>query len=344
MPIAYISPYLNETNDYIELVKSIVRDCGYEVRPLSLRTLASSHVRGLFDRRNVILVHWLETRAFSHDARGAKLRPNGLLQFLIYFAVLMCSRARRIYFVHDHAVHDLTGWRRTLSVRLIQMLCWLADARVVHDPSFQTRYRAQYLPHPLYREDLALTNARPSTRKPPFKAGILGAIRPYKCIEQIAPSWPDGWQLLIRGRCEPRYEAELRELINQSVNGAHINLHVGFMNRDTFNEAIAGLDALVLPHADSSALVSGAFFEAIGNVPVVIARKSPFTTWAQEQFRGVLTFETVAELADQLQRARQLLQDPEFNGAEIANHARNLFAHEACVRQYGAQLGPVSPH
>ena len=338
MPIAYISPYSNETNDYIELVKSIVRDCGHDVQPLSLRTLVSSRVWGLFDQRNVILVHWLETRAFSHDARGARLKPSGLLQFLIYFAVLMCARARLIYFVHDHAVHDLTGWRRTLSVRLIQSLCWLADARVVHDPSFQTRYRAQYLPHPLYKEALALAEAPRSPRKPPFKAGILGAIRPYKRIEHIIPTWPEDWQLLIRGRCEPGYEAELGKLISKRANGAHIDLDVGFMSREAFNDALEGLDALVLPHADASALVSGAFFEAIGNVPLVIARKSPFTTWAQQQFQGVLTFETAEELAERLVEARQLLQDPAFDGASIANKARSLFAREACVREYGAQL------
>lgn len=340
MKKAYVSPFVNHTNEYINRVKAIVAACGYDVQPLSFRTLLSRRVTGLFDPGNVVLVHWLEARAFSEGHRGAGLRLAGLAQFMVYAVVLLIMRARLVYFVHDHAVHDLTGWRRTFSVWLIRLLSRLADVRVVHDPSHAGRYRAAYLPHPLYRDQLPseLGSARtPGTA--PLRAGILGAVRPYKQIEHIIDLWPAGPSLRIRGRADPAYEQVLRSHLARRGPDVPIKLVTGFMTRDDFAHEMEQLDALILPHADDSALVSGAFFEAIGAVPIVIARSSPFIQWVQGQFEGVLSFDSDEEFVAAVHQAQAMQTRMAERLPQSARRAQELFGIGACVARYGQAIG-----
>jgi beta-1,4-mannosyltransferase len=337
MPTAYFSPFVNETNDYINRMTAVVAGCGYDIQPLSFRTLLSPKALGLMRRDSIVLVHWLESRVFSEGRSGARIRPAGLFQFAVYALVLAFMRARLLYFVHDHAVHDLTGWRRGFSQRLIGLLGRLASARVVHDPSFVQRYQATYLPHPLYRE------RRPqalNTRSPglPFRAGILGAVRPYKRIEHIIDLWPEGPELLIRGRSDAAYEQLLKEHIARRGPGVRINLITGFMTRDDFDAELDKLDALILPHADESALVSGAFFEAIGAVPAVVARSSPFVQWAKSEFEGVLAFASDAEFVQAIQEAVDRQNRLQTLLPQAAQRANALFGYEACVEAYRSVL------
>lgn len=338
MPIAYLSPFVNETNDYINRVKSILVGCGYDVQPFSFRTLLSPKALGLFKRDNVVLMHWLESRVFSEGRSGARIRPAGLLQFAIYVLVLALMRARLVYFVHDHAVHDLTGWRRAFSVRLIWLLRQLADVRVVHDPSFCDTYQATYLPHPLYQErNPEVMPPRPSSGT--FRAGILGAVRPYKRIEHIIDVWPEGPELLIRGRSDAAYEQLLRERIQARGPGIRIQLVTGFMSREEFEGEMNQLDALILPHADASALVSGAFFEAIGATPVVIARSTPFIRWTEAEFPAVMHYEQESQISELLKRAERNKEELREHLALTARKANAKFGLTQCIEAYGRSLG-----
>lgn len=342
MPIAYISPFTNDTNDYINRVKAILHDIGHEVRPLSFRTFLSSRVLGLFKRENVVLVHWLESRVFSEGRSGARIRPVGLAQFMFYALVLAVMRAKFIYFVHDHAVHDLTGWRRTFSVRLIELLRKLADVVVVHDPSFCEVYGAIYLPHPLYRErrpeEIVIRPAEGA-----FRAGILGAIRPYKRIEHIIDAWPEGPELLIRGRSDAAYEQLLRERIAQRGANVRITLKIGFMTREDLDAEMNSLDALILPHADASALVSGAFFEAIGAVPVVIARSSPFIHWIKERIENVMPFDGDEGLIGSVNKVMDGYEKNQKTLIKSAILANEFFGNAACRREYQKILLEIAP-
>lgn len=333
MVIAYVSPFSNETNEYINQVKAVLTANGVEVQPFSFKTLASRRVLGLFNRNNLVLVHWLESRAFTEGRAGARLSFLGLLQVLIYLAVLSVARARFVYFVHDHAVHDLQGWRRRFSVFLIRCLNRLADVRVVHDPSHCKTYQAVYLPHPLYQDRRPQGEPHPTAGSAVFKVGALGAVRPYKRIEHIVACWPEGPELVVRGRCDPAYEQEIRSALAARPAGVRVDFQPGFMSREAFDAAMAGLDALILPHANDSMLVSGAFFEAIGAVPFVIARETPFTRWAAQQFEGVLTFNTDAEmLACVAEAQRRLVNLPPL--AQQALKANELFGMASCIKVY----------
>lgn len=341
MRTVYLSPFVNETNEYINRVKSVLIDAGFNVKPFSFRTCLSGDVLGLFSAKNLVLVHWLESRVFSEGRGGAKIRPAGLLQFFIYVLVILLMRARLVYFVHDHAVHDLTGWRRAFSTRLIALLGRLASLRVVHDPSFTQRYLATYLPHPLYEDRDTSIQGTTGSRDQALVAGVLGAVRPYKRIEDIISVWPQGPTLVVRGRADAAYEEFLRQVIHARQDTICVDMKTGFLSRETFMAEMARLDALILPHADASMLVSGAFFEAIGAVPFVIARETPFTRWASDQFPGVLTFTTDAELLAQLTVANQMREQARLTLASTAAKANELFGQAACVRMYGDALRRV---
>lgn len=336
MPTAYLSPFVNETNDYINRLKVVLSGCGYEVEPMSFKTLLSAKALGLLRRENIVLVHWLETRAFKKGPNGARIDLPGLLQLTVYLAVMALMRARLVYFVHDHAVHDLHGWRRTFSVRLIGLLRRMATIRVVHDPSYVDTYQASYLPHPLY-QDRDLSKPRPARATGPLRAGILGAIRPYKRVEHIIDVWPAGPVLKIRGRCEPDYEALLRQRIQARGPEVNIELDVGFMSREEFETELSSLDALLLPHADESALVSGAFFEAIGATPVLLARSTPFIKWAKDQFEGLMAYEAETSLTGLLQQASMKITSLPASERD-AVEAERLFGLQSCVQSYRKTL------
>lgn len=337
MPTAYLSPFVNETNDYINRMKEVLRGCGYDVAPMSFKTLLSPKAVGLFRSENIVLVHWLETRAFKKGPNGARIDLPGLLQVVIYLLVMAVMRARLVYFVHDHAVHDLTGWRRTFSVRLIELLRRMADIRVVHDPSYSATYNATYLPHPLY-QDRDLSASRPMRAEGPIRAGILGAIRPYKRVEHIIDVWPAGPLLRIRGRCDPSYEQLLHKHIQARGPDVRIELDVGFMSREEFEAELNQLDALLLPHADESALVSGAFFEAIGATPLLLARSTPFIKWASQHFNGVRPYDDENDL-QKLLTSLPPVNSLSFSQENIdAAVAQDFFGMATCCQKYKIEL------
>ena len=84
--------------------------------------------------------------------------------------------------------------------------------------------------------------------------------------------------------------------------------------------------------------MSGAFFEAIGAVPFVIARKSPFIVWASEKFDGVYAFETEAELAEVVKVAMTHTVEQRAKLPQLASLAESHFGYASCVRLYGDVL------
>ena len=349
MKTAYVSPFSNSTNRYIELHKQLLADSGYVVKPLNLRTLFSADAWGLLRAGNLVTVHWLETRAFRHRGALQRLWLRGVLEFALLAAVLAASRACVLYFVHDHAVHDTRGWQRRVSARLVGALCRLADQRVVHDPDSAARYRAVYLPHPLYWDapgaapasaagaeaDAAPgTPASPTPPTSPRRFGLLGAVRPYKRIDSLLRGWPAGVPLLIRGRTEAGYAAELQALIAERRLAPSVDFVPGQLSDADFDAAMASLDVLILPHADESMLVSGAFFEAAGRVPAILARDSSFVRWAAMRLPNVIAFGSDAALADAVQALATAPLADAAPPAVCRQAALALFGWAECQRSY----------
>lgn len=335
-PRVLLSPFTNTTNPYIDLQKQLLRDIGYDVRPLSLRYLLRGGFVDLFRRSTVLMLHWIELRAFVDRGRGVVPRLRGLPVVLLYCALMVLGRARVVCFVHDHAVHNARGAVRVLSVALMSLVRWLANVRVVHDPHYAGHFRARYLPHPLYWDvpGRAVQAARGGTRAPSF--AILGTVEPYKGIAEVLAAWPAGHTLLIAGRGQAAYVDALHAILRERRLSPCVTLDARFLSDAEFDARISAADVLILPHVADSMLVSGAFFEAIGRVPVVIGRSIPFMRWVAEQFDNVLLFEDEETLPEVVRFVTE--NWPRFSAAEAVaarrQQAIDMFGWETCRQRY----------
>ena len=344
---AFVSPFTNTTNRYIDLQKQLLRDCGFAVKPLSIKAVLSGQAWGIFEPGNVMAFHWLETRPFVWKGAQPHLSLKGFLEFLFYLALIAMARARVVYFVHNHAVHDTSGWHKKLSAQLIRLLRTMADTRVVHDPSHAKPFQAVYLPHPLYWNDGKSSAPLPKLQAFESKVlqfGMLGAVRPYKNIHAILEIWPKGVPLLIRGRASDDYAARLNEIISRRQLAPAVSFQPGYMSDQDFSAHLATLDVLILAHIDDSMLVSGAFFEAAGQVPAIWARESPFIRWVSGRLPGTVPFkedealiEQVNALVGQAEAPLTAVAAPDQGAAAI-----RLFGWKECVRSYSAVFASTS--
>lgn len=352
-PVAFVTPFNLPTNAYIEMQKALARAAGFEVQPFSVRhLLLGGGLRGLMRRRNVVLVQWLEMRAFHFGAR-TRLSLTGCLTLGFMWLMLACARARVIFFVHDHAVHDTSGWLRGLSRWLVGRLCRTADARVVHDPSYARQYQADYLPHPLFWDRPQPARAMPSAVSlqaaaprlgttplaGPLRHAMLGAIRPYKAIDTILDVWPADLSLLIAGRCSAGLLATLNRIITTRGLQRTVTIDARHQSDAEFEAKLRAADVLILPHATGTALVSGAFFEALGKVSFIVARRSAFIDWAAQHFAGVHAFDEPEELPALL---AQLQHTPAPPWRETITAALRAFGWAACEAQWGPFLTAFS--
>lgn len=355
-PVAFVTPYNLPTNAYIEMQKALVEAAGFEVQPFSVKhLLQGGGLRGVMQRRNLVLVQWLEMRAFHFGRAGTRLSLTGCLMLGFMLLVLACARARVIFFVHDHTVHDTFGRLRRLSRALVMLLCRTADARVVHDPSYTQQYQADYLPHPLFWDrpqparamqpvasiPAAATAPRLDTTSfaSPLRHAMLGAIRPYKAIDTILNVWPTDLSLHIAGRCSADLLATLNQIMATRGLQDAVTLDARHQSDAEFEANLRAADVLILPHATGTALVSGAFFEALGKVSFIVARRSAFIDWAAQRFAGVHAFDEPDELPALLARLQHTPAPPWKDTIAAALQA---FGWAACEAQWGQFFARVS--
>lgn len=340
-PRVMMCPFTNPTNRYIQIQKDLYRSIGYDVVPLSVKGLLSGGFFQLFKPENILAFHWLEYRPFKREKGTARLSLTGSLLFVLYCSLMLIARAKAVYFIHDHAVHDTAGFNRRLSMRLIALVRRLADFRVVHAPDFQAQYDAQYLPHPLYWDapGQASTTTRKESAAPLYS--LLGVIRPYKQIDALLDVWPGECKLHIAGHGTETYLARLDEIIERRSLRNVVHLDARFLSDAEFAQRIADSDVLILPHAADSMLVSGAFFEAIGRVPLLISRVTPFMAWAARKFDNVILFDDISELP-------QIVRSINESWPAIARNPDNLaideFGWHICRQRYGQFFDAVDGH
>jgi glycosyltransferase involved in cell wall biosynthesis len=255
---------------------------------------------------------------------------------------MLIGRAKVVYFVHDHAVHDTVGFNRRLSIRIIAFVRRLADFRVVHAPDFQARYSARYLPHPLYWDAPGQPPTTPKADRATPLYSMLGVIRPYKQIDAVLDVWPSECKLRIAGLGTEAYLATLNEIIDKRSLREVVRLDAKFLSDAEFAQSIVDSDVLILPHAADSMLVSGAFFEAVGRVPLLISRSTPFMVWAAGKFDNVILFDDVSELP-------KIVRSVTESWPTIARNASNRkavdeFGWNVCCRCYEQFFETVVGH
>jgi len=167
---------------------------------------------------------------------------------------------------------------------------------------------------------------------------MLGAIRPYKAIDTVLEAWPPGRSLTIAGRAKPDLLDRLLQIVGQRGLESDVVIDPTHQSDQAFSERIEWCDVLILPHASESALVSGAFFEAIGRVPWLIARRSSFIDWAAQHFPQVLPFDSPAELPSLLAQIDIVRQRTPVDLAQVRQGALRHFGWSHCRDMWAAFL------
>lgn len=327
-----LSPFSNDTNAYIEIQKQLFRELGCMVEPLSVASLLRGGVLDVFSRRSIVVLNWLESRPFRWKDGSQRLSLKGSVVFAFYCAILFFGRAKVVYFIHNHAVHDTTSTARKASVFLIDLLCRLAQARVVHAPNAASHYGATYLPHPLYWDVPGKRAQRQMQSNAIPRFGMLGAIRPYKAVHDVLEVWPHGVALNIAGKGAREYVERLRKIVADRSLASFISIEDAFLGESDFERKMSSLDVLVLPHVADSMLVSGAFFEAIGRLPVIVARATPFMKWAAHRYGCVILFEEITELPAIVERLVTEWRPQAMDA--VAKAAIDEFGWKACRSRY----------
>jgi beta-1,4-mannosyltransferase len=345
---ALLSPMRNESNAYIAIHRQLLQQAGYDVQPLSIAALARGGWKHLLSSGNVLLLHWPELRPFDFSGDRVRYRLRGWFEWLAYALIVTVSRAPSVYFVHDHAVHDTQGATRRVSEWMIATFGRLCTRRVVHAPGFAQRYRANYLPHPLYWDVLEGARLCPdSNRDDPAaspsskpRCSILGAIRRYKGIDGLLEHWPADRALYIAGSGAPDYVEELVRIVRRRGLDRVVTIEPRFLTEAEFDERLGSTDVLILPHRPNTMLVSGAFFEAVGRVPVILARSCGFVDWASTRLEGVHRFDADADIGVAVAAAL------DHRSAESALADRRTavreFGLDACIEAYSHFLESVS--
>ncbi|MEX3935101.1 glycosyltransferase [Paraburkholderia phymatum] len=328
-----LSPFTNTTNAYIDLLKELLVDIGYDVQPLSAKGMLRGGFVDLFRPTTVLVFHWIELRAFTSGGGKVSLSPRGVLVFLFYCLIMAVGRAQVVYFVHDHAVHNARGKVRAFSVRLMSLVRRLADHRVVHAPDFEAKYEARYLPHPLYWDAPGRTSALASRRRAAPSFALLGTIEPYKDVAALLRVWPEEQILEIAGRGDATYVDTLHSIVRERAMSNTVTIDARFLSNGEFEDKVCGADVLILPHAADSMLVSGAFFEAIGRVPVLIARSVPFMVWAAQRFENVFLFDRIEQVPDLVREVAQKWPDL-VEGRATRHRVIEAFGWQACRQSY----------
>lgn len=332
---AFISPFTNDINPYNDQQRRLLEAVGYTVHPFRLRTLLrSTDARWLWSADTLVVLNWTEVRAFRNRDGHAELAIKGIVALLAYIAVLLTVRARVVYFIHNHYVHDSHGWQRRISRRIIAVLCRLADIRGVLDPTATDAFNAHFLPHPLIGR-APQTRAAGSTGRA-CRFLIIGQVRRYKGIERVLEVWPRELPLDILGRADPAYAAELTAIIERRNLADSVTMESRFIPDDELHDRIAAADVLILPHQPDSALVSSAVFEALGRVPVILARSSPFNEWLAARFDAVQTFADDAALAALASRVAAMQERPDTERSY--RQAQEEFGFDACAARYADAL------
>lgn len=335
MKTAFISPFSNPANSYIEIQKKILLECGYQIKPLTLKAIFSSQLPTLLSRNSTLIFHWIENRGFKQGTGGPTISASGLLIWAIYFLIAKFSRGESVYFIHNHAVHDTTGINKRLSKLLISSFSSACTKRVVHSPPLASLYSAKYLPHPLYWDTKTQHRHSAPTRNKksePLRFGIIGAIRPYKGIDNIISNWPKEAKLKLSGQCSAQYLKILNNLINKYNLADSISIDARFLSESDLINTLDETDALLLPHNPESIIVSGMFFEAIGKVPLIIARPNPFVEWAASQTKSVILLARDESLPEIIKQACTTHDGSEK--LESNSFALREFGWRTCCERY----------
>ncbi|MCY4045806.1 MAG: glycosyltransferase [Cellvibrionales bacterium] len=258
---AFIYPSLSAGNSYVTLQEKAIAECGYHVLPF--RKL----INKLFTQRDhddVIVINWLESQAVNTDG---SLSIKYFFSFFLKIVLIILSRKKMVWVRHNYKSHSANGLSLWVSNLFQSILESLSDRVVCHskDHAKATDY---FIPHPLYYEG-NLSNTKTHAKE---SFVFIGALMPYKGLDELLTIWPKDYSLDIYGKLTDQVFGDLlKKLANQRK--LSVNFHFGFVPDSKLLELLSQYHAMVIPNRPGSSYVSGNYFLAKSYGLPLIARK-----------------------------------------------------------------------
>ena|SRR6218665_1661500 len=260
----------NGVNSYVERMCELLGDIVSVDTFPSVAVLVTERLMGRRPFYDSIFVSWIENDLVSKSGYISLL---GILKVFAKALLLRLCGRRLVFFRHNRYPHATHPSSAKCAQRLTDILATMFDVRVLHSEAENVRGYL-YCPHPLYKVVLDENSQLPADleRLDDFIV-IFGRMESYKHIEAFISGFPEGKMLLVIGAAESGSSCVARLLAMQRKN---VMVRPGYLSNAQAQAVIARASALVITHADKSAIVSGSFFFGISIGTPVYALETSF--------------------------------------------------------------------
>lgn len=280
--VAYL-PYVDANNAYVSRMHDVLRTFGVVEKLVHPRIVLRQFLAGRFRRYDATIFNWIENDALREDTRRIGAGKAAIVLLKTLYAHLV---SRRVVFVrHNIYPHAIGSGQEETARRWIDRYERLFHAVYSHSGA-QLQRRQRYCPHPLYRNE-GVGGAQAPAVLPGLPRDyfvVFGRVARYKCIVELARSFPAEKNLLIIGLVTD--EAYGRELA--CVDRPNVFYRPGYLDDASAQHLIRQSQGVVLAHAGESTVVSGSFFYAMSLPVPVLALETPFLRWVEPQVGGDL--------------------------------------------------------
>ncbi|WP_166424097.1 hypothetical protein [Paraglaciecola sp. 20A4] len=269
-------------NKFLDLNTALLGSMNYSVKKVDVSFIIDL-LR--FKKDSVVVLNWVEDRVYGRSYKTVFQYFFNMVA-LIVFSKLLAKKV--IWIRHNFLPHN--GTKTNYRYKFI---CGLYKRMGIKPVALENYYSSPALVHPLYKSDAALIEAinMSESLDQRLKPSVLffGAVKPYKNLHDILDTWPKDLPLTIAGRCSDSvYKALLVEKIDRrELQVQWINK---FLHTEELNDLLKQIQFVLLPHADSTVISSGAFYHAIGEGCNIIANDTHFgrAKASQHKFVSIL--------------------------------------------------------
>lgn len=279
-------------NKFLELNIASLRGMHYSVKKVDTAFI--------FDllrlkKDSIVVLNWVEDRIYGRSYKTV------VQYFINMVALIIFSKlfAKKVIWVR----HNFQPHNGTKTNYRYKFLCGLYRLMRIKPVSLENYYSNPALVHPLYKSDSALVAdiSKSDMSHPPSASFVLffGEVKPYKNLHDVLDTWPKDIPLKIAGRCSV---ADYKSLLQEKVErrGLQVEWLNKFLHTDELNDLLKNTKFVLLPHADSTAISSGAFYHAIGQGCNIIANDTKFGRAKTSQHQFVTIFDPAVISRDYL--------------------------------------------
>lgn len=279
MNIAYL-PYENNSNKYIEISESIIKEFGhnlYDYANLSFKEL---------EKCDAVILNWYESLPGSRYPFLTEMR---VVKRIVTLLRLRGKHVKIITTFHNRMPHDAKGLIGREARYLLKKVLYLSDSIIILS-SGSVNYLKEYIsdtdvkekafliPHPNYIGVYGnVLQNKMLIESPKMKILFMGQVRRYKNVEliiEIARKLAqENIEFTIAGKTEN--ETYKQELTKKTENLNNVKLDLRFIEDNEIPKLLSENHLLVLPYNIKSSMNSGTVIMAFSYMKTVICPNIP---------------------------------------------------------------------